>query len=132
MKYSFFGFGARAGIRIEASTRQGPRSRKPTDTMITQIQPTHTAAPAVPTGSQKIITDLLAQADIRINGSRPWDLRVHHPDFFKRLVAQGTLGLGESYMDGWWDCDQLDVAFSKAMCARLEKKLPFNWVLAFD
>jgi cyclopropane-fatty-acyl-phospholipid synthase len=100
--------------------------------MITQIQPTASVSSVTRTGSGKVITDLLAQGDIHINGSRPWDLRIHHPDFFKRLVAQGTLGLGESYMDGWWDCDQLDVAFAKAMSAQLEFKLPFNWGLMLD
>lgn len=98
--------------------------------MISQIQPT--ASSKTYTGSAKIITDLLAQGDIHINGSRPWDLQIHHPDFFKRIVAQGTLGLGESYMEGWWDCEQLDVSFTKAMSSGLERKLPFNWVLALD
>jgi cyclopropane-fatty-acyl-phospholipid synthase len=100
--------------------------------MITQIQPTASVSSPSRTGSEKVITDLLAQGDIIINGSRPWDVKVHHPDFFKRIVAQGTLGLGESYMEGWWDCEQLDVAFTKAMSARLEHKLPFNLGLAFD
>jgi cyclopropane-fatty-acyl-phospholipid synthase len=99
-------------------------------TMISQIQPT--ASTATQSGSAQAITDLLAQGDIHINGSRPWDVQVHHPDFFKRVMGQGTLGLGESYMDGWWDCDQLDVAFTKAMSARLERKLTFNWVVALD
>jgi cyclopropane-fatty-acyl-phospholipid synthase len=99
-------------------------------TMISQIQ--STASPVALNGSSKMIADLLAQGDIQINGSRPWDLQVHHPDFFKRILGQGTLGLGEAYMDGWWDCEQLDVAFCKAMSAQLERKLPFNWVLALD
>jgi cyclopropane-fatty-acyl-phospholipid synthase len=99
-------------------------------TMISQIQPTASAATL--SGSARAITDLLAQGDIHINGSRPWDVQVHHPDFFKRILGQGTLGLGESYMEGWWDCEQLDVAFTKAMSARLEHRLPFNWVVAFD
>jgi cyclopropane-fatty-acyl-phospholipid synthase len=100
--------------------------------MITQIQSTASVSAPSRTGSEKVITELLAQGDIVINGSRPWDVKVHHPDFFKRIVAQGTLGLGESYMEGWWDCEQLDVAFTKAMSARLEHKLPFNWGLALD
>ncbi len=82
--------------------------------------------------SARFIQNLLAQADIRINGDRPWDLRVHNPALYQRIMAQGTLGLGEAYMDGWWDCDQLDVAFAKAMGARLETKLRFNWPLAWD
>jgi cyclopropane-fatty-acyl-phospholipid synthase len=54
------------------------------------------------------VSNLLAFADIRINGTRPWDIQVHDRRFFSRALASGTLGFGESYMDGWWDCDALD------------------------
>lgn len=70
--------------------------------------------------------DLLRQADIKINGSRPWDIQIHHSDFFKRVFQQGSLGLGESYMEGWWDCDRLDILFYKILKARLDKKMPGN------
>ena len=43
--------------------------------------------------------DLLQQADIQINGSRAWDIQLHHAGFFKRVLQQGSLGLGESYME---------------------------------
>lgn len=55
-----------------------------------------------------LVARVFAAADIRINGSRPWDMQVHHPDTFARFAAQRSLGLGESYMDGWWDCAALD------------------------
>lgn len=96
------------------------------------------ANPAPPSGSatltgpEKAITNLLALADIRVNGDRPWDLQVHNHAFFQRFLAQGTLGLGDAYVDGWWDCEQLDAIFTKAMGARLERKMRFNWVLAWD
>ncbi len=51
---------------------------------------------------------LAESADIRIDGDRPWDIRVHDERMFQRVLAHGTLGLGEAYMDGWWDCDALD------------------------
>ncbi|MGL5698813.1 MAG: cyclopropane fatty acyl phospholipid synthase [Kluyvera sp.] len=70
--------------------------------------------------------DLLSQADIKINGSRPWDIQVHHSDFFKRVFRQGSLGLGESYMEGWWDCERLDILFCKILEAKLDKKMPGN------
>lgn len=28
--------------------------------------------------------------------------------FYARLLSDGSLGFGESYMDGWWQCDALD------------------------
>ena len=50
-------------------------------------------------------------AYIAVNGSRPWDLQVHEPRFYDRGLQQAALGLGQSYMDGWWDCEQLDEFF---------------------
>ena len=52
----------------------------------------------------RIAAELLGRAGIEINGSAPSDLRVKNPLFFKRVLQEGSLGLGESYMDGWWDC----------------------------
>ncbi|MBC6501272.1 cyclopropane fatty acyl phospholipid synthase [Citrobacter freundii] len=70
--------------------------------------------------------ELLSQADIRINGSRPWDIQLHHAGFFKRVLQQGSLGLGESYMEGWWDCERLDILFCKILKAKLDQQMPGN------
>lgn len=43
---------------------------------------------------------LLAQADVRLGGQRPWDLQIHHPGTFDRVLGHGSLGLGESYTEG--------------------------------
>ncbi len=51
----------------------------------------------------RIAAELLGRAGIEINGSAPSDLRVKNPLFFKRVLQEGSLGLGESYMDGWWN-----------------------------
>ncbi len=66
---------------------------------------------------------LLARADVAIDGSRPWDLQVHRPELFARLFAEGSLGLGESYMDGWWDCERLDELFARMLAARLDREV---------
>jgi len=71
----------------------------------------------------KTLQDLLALADVRINGDRPWDIQIHHPDTARRLLAQGSLGLGESYMDGWWDCAQLDELIVRLLRARLDERV---------
>jgi cyclopropane-fatty-acyl-phospholipid synthase len=76
--------------------------------------------------SQDLITNLLALADIRINGSRPWDIQVHDQRFFSRVLAFGTLGFGESYMDGWWDCEALDEMCCRAIRAGLENRFAFR------
>lgn len=63
---------------------------------------------------------LLARADIRINGQRPWDLTVRHKDFYGRVFRQGSVGLGESYMDGWWEVPALDQFFERIFRAHLD------------
>ena len=62
---------------------------------------------------------LLEQADIQVNGSRPWDLQVHSDAFWTRLYAQGTLGLGEAYMDGLWDAADLAEFFNKVLRSKV-------------
>lgn len=73
---------------------------------------------------QQMASDLLRQADIQINGSRPFDIQVKNPAMFKRVFEQGSLGLGESYMDGWWECERLDTFFCRVLRAKLDQQLP--------
>ena len=72
---------------------------------------------------QKHVEKLLNLADIRINGDQPWDIQIHNNKFYGRVLMQGALGLGESYMDGWWDCDALDEFTNRVLKARLEEKV---------
>jgi cyclopropane-fatty-acyl-phospholipid synthase len=71
--------------------------------------------------SQRVVTDLLDRAGVAINGGRDWDLQVHDPRFFRRVLAGGSLALGESYMDGWWDTRSLDGFFTRLFEAGLER-----------
>lgn len=74
--------------------------------------------------SSKIkIENLLACADVKINGDRPWDMKVRNDDLYPRIMAKGSLGLGEAYMDGWWDCESLDEFFCRILKANLEEKV---------
>jgi len=66
---------------------------------------------------------LLAQADVRMDGERDWDLQVHDPRLPMRLLAQGSLGLGESYMDGWWDARSLDGLLYRLLDAHLDERV---------
>jgi cyclopropane-fatty-acyl-phospholipid synthase len=61
------------------------------------------------TQAPQILVDLVESADIRFNGDRPWDIIVHNPATYRYTLAKGTLGFGEAYMEGYWDCDQLDL-----------------------
>ena len=69
---------------------------------------------------------MLAEADIRVGGDRPWDIQIHNEGLYKRVFREGTLGAGEAYLEGWWDCEQLDVLFCKALHAHLENKVRHN------
>ncbi|AYM91799.1 MULTISPECIES: cyclopropane fatty acyl phospholipid synthase [Serratia] len=75
----------------------------------------------------EICRSLLTEADIIINGHRPFDIQVHNQNFFKRVLKEGSLGLGESYMDGWWDCEQLDEFINRIMKADLRNALVSNF-----
>lgn len=73
---------------------------------------------------------LLQLADIQIDGDRPWDIRGHDPRLYRRVLGEGSLGAGEAYMDGWWDCEQLDEFFHRLLKARLDQQLrtiPMMW-----
>lgn len=74
----------------------------------------------------RIAQEMLASADVVINGTRPWDIQVKNPDFFKRVIQEGSLGLGESYMDGWWECEQLDTFFHHVLKHHVQEQLPHH------
>ncbi|MBC5993709.1 cyclopropane fatty acyl phospholipid synthase [Pontibacter cellulosilyticus] len=76
---------------------------------------------------QQQVVNTLATADVKINGPDPWDLQVHDKRFYKRILTDGTLGLGESYMDGWWDCQSIDQFVFKVLRADLYKKANLGW-----
>lgn len=76
--------------------------------------------------ARKWVEELLAHADIRLDGGRPFDIRVHDERLFDRVAQAGTLGAGEAYMEGWWDSEALDRTFARAISAGLENKLRLN------
>ncbi|MEX0601658.1 MAG: cyclopropane fatty acyl phospholipid synthase, partial [Rhodothermales bacterium] len=75
-------------------------------------EPAHPASsrPAAP-WAERVVRRLAASAGLEIGGPEPWDLQVHDGRFFGRVLRDGSLGLGESYMDGWWDAERLDETF---------------------
>lgn len=70
---------------------------------------------------QHLIEELFLSADIRINGARDFDITVTNNDFYKRVMRDGLLGIGESYMDGWWKSDAIDEITSRFIKANLHK-----------
>lgn len=60
------------------------------------------------TRARQTIEQWLEGSGVALNGDQPWDIRVHHPNLFSRVIRQGSIGFGEAYMDGWWECDRID------------------------
>lgn len=78
---------------------------------------------------KQFVEQLLNSADIKINGDRDWDITVNNENLYKRVLSQGTLGFGESYMEGWWDCPAIDQMIDRVLRAGLDKKVLFNWAV---
>ena len=79
---------------------------------------------------KKELEQLFAAAGVRINGPDPWDLHVYNQGFYRRVLAHGSLGLGESYMEGWWDCEDLDGMIYRLLKANLEEQATWDLRLA--
>jgi cyclopropane-fatty-acyl-phospholipid synthase len=80
---------------------------------------------------RKAVQELLARADVRINGDRPWDIQVHNPELYQHVLSGGSLAFGEAYMDGWWDCAALDECVNRLMAARLHEEVR-SWHVAWN
>ncbi len=75
--------------------------------------------------------DLLSKAGVKIDGPNPWDIKVKDGRFYRRVLSQGSIGLGESYMDGWWDCEKLDEFFFRVLDSHIDKNIKKNKSLLF-
>ncbi len=75
--------------------------------------------------------EILSPADVQINGARPWDITVHNENFYTRVFRQGSIGMGESYMDGWWDCPRLDEFFHKVFASGADRRAAHSWRAVF-
>ncbi len=73
--------------------------------------------------AKRLIEEILAHGGIGINGRNPWDITVKDDRFYTRVLTDGSLGLGESYMDGWWECDRLDEFFARIIPTNPEAKI---------
>jgi cyclopropane-fatty-acyl-phospholipid synthase len=77
-------------------------------------------------GSPAILRELTAEAGISINGDAPWDIQVFDDDVYRLVLTKGSLGFGEAYMDGMWECDRLDQLFHRLLSSNAEEKID-NW-----
>jgi len=79
--------------------------------------------------ARELCGELLAHADIKLDGDRPWDITVRDDRVWARILRDGSLGFGESYVDGWWDAPALDQTIDRLCRARLRDHINDSWVL---
>lgn len=77
------------------------------------------AQPAPP----PVLHDLAAECGVQFNGDAPWDIQVHSDEVYQRILSKGSLGFGESYMDGLWDCLRLDQLFYRLLSFNIDERL---------
>ena len=82
-----------------------------------------------PRRAQDVCRDLLTSAGVTVGGDQPWDIQVHDDRVWSRVLRDGTLGAGESYMEGWWDAPALDQLIDRVMRIRLGETLRDNWTI---
>ncbi len=72
---------------------------------------------------RKKIEYLLVGCDVTLNGNAPWDIQVLNDDLYARVLLNGSIGLGEAYMDGWWEAQDLDGLIYRLLAAQLDKRV---------
>lgn len=80
--------------------------------------------------ARSVIESLLSLADVKVGGERPWDIKINDQRVFARVFRDGSLGFGESYMNGWWDASAIDQLMDHIFRAELDRKVRANWRLA--
>lgn len=73
--------------------------------------------------AEKVVRELFESAGVGVAGREPGDILVKNPEFYGRLLREASIGLGESYMDGWWECEKLDLFIEKILRADMKKKI---------
>ncbi len=78
------------------------------------------------TKTEQTVRELFGLAGIAVNGINPWDIQIRDAGIQKRLLADAELGLGETYMDGDWECERVDEFIHRLLRAGLDRKVRVN------
>ena len=70
---------------------------------------------AVGAAPEAAVKSIFARAGLELQGPRPWDPQVHNPALYGDLLRRGSLALGEGYVEGGWDCEDLDGFFTRLL-----------------
>ncbi len=81
--------------------------------------------------SETIARGLFELAGIEVNGSNPWDIQIHDNRFYDRVLRESVLGLGKSYLEGWWDCEAIDQFACRGLSADLTSKVKGDWKITW-
>ena len=78
-----------------------------------------------------IVTRFFKRAGIECDGSDPGDPQIRDPRFYRRVLFGGSVGLGDSYMEGWWECERIDLFIEKLLRSGVSDGVPRfdDWVL---
>ena len=80
--------------------------------------------------ARKIVEDRFKAAGVQINGPHDWDIQVHDERLYNRLVAHESLGLGESYMEKWWDCERVDLFIERLLRTEKNSKVTIPLIVS--
>jgi cyclopropane-fatty-acyl-phospholipid synthase len=89
--------------------------------------PSHRARWRAQSSSERLVRRLLEKAGITIGGGAPHDIIVHDERVYARVISDGSLGLGEAYVQGWWDSTALDETLTRILRARLADQAGISW-----
>lgn len=67
--------------------------------------------------------EILGLAGVQINGNNPWDIQIHNSEFYRRAITEAEMGIGESYMDKWWDVEKMDEFIHRIFLARANERI---------
>lgn len=83
--------------------------------------------------SKSALKDILGQVGVTVNGTKPYDIHVHNPELYKKMMVEPSIAAGEGYMKRWWDCEKLDELFFRICRYNLDEKIYYKWhmVLSF-
>jgi len=73
--------------------------------------------------AERVIAELLAKADVTVNGPNPWDLQVRDDRAYDRVLREGSIGFGEAFMARWLDCDRVDLLVDRVYRAQLNEQV---------
>ncbi len=79
-------------------------------------------------GSEELVREVFSAAGVQINGPNPWDITVHDNQFYSRVVAGGSMGLGETYMEKMWDCPAIDQFIYRLLTAKVDEESNRYWI----